>query len=284
MNSPARFTIFVDGSNLFGSLKHLGVRVDDYEKLYKFLFDIAVKSWRESFNSPSDPPAQLVRTYWYTVGSIDEWNLGSAEVQAHLHARFEEDRECAANWLEKAGKHFANMGVKHDLTKVAEKAWAMCFDDFKLWYENKKQTLDKMNRFHHAIEASTDFIEIRRQGRWKVDFFAKKVEEKGLDTSFAVDMVGLHANYDVAILLTGDADGIPSVNYVKNLDKHVAVVEFLKGYPPEKRGRNFASRLRVAADFVVQVYEMELVKQGIARKDDLDRAISELASTVQMEM
>jgi hypothetical protein len=30
-----RFMMFVDGSNLFGVAKHLGVQFDDYEKLYR---------------------------------------------------------------------------------------------------------------------------------------------------------------------------------------------------------------------------------------------------------
>jgi hypothetical protein len=37
-----RFAIFVDGSNLYGTLKYLGVTVDDYANLYRFIFDKAI--------------------------------------------------------------------------------------------------------------------------------------------------------------------------------------------------------------------------------------------------
>jgi hypothetical protein len=66
--------------------------------------------------------------------------------------------------------------------------------------------------------------------------------------------------------VSGDADSIPSINYLKGRNKHIAAVEFVSGYPPEKRGKNFSSHLKLAADFVVRVYEMELVTKGIARK------------------
>jgi uncharacterized LabA/DUF88 family protein len=89
--------------------------------------------------------------------------------------------------------------------------------------------------------------------------------EKGLDTRLAVDMVTQVNNYDVAILVSGDADAIPSLNHIKREGKQVCVIEFIKGYPPEAKGRQSSSRLKVAADFVTQIYEMDLVRQKLAR-------------------
>jgi uncharacterized LabA/DUF88 family protein len=79
-------------------------------------------------------------------------------------------------------------------------------------------------------------------------------------------MLALEINYDVAVVMSGDADSIPSMNYVKTRDKVVAVVEFHKGYPPEKKGRGYSAHLDLAADFVVHIYEMELVSKGVATK------------------
>ncbi len=258
-----RFMTFVDGSNLFGTMKHLNVRVDHYDRLYRHIFELAVKQWQSTF-STTGAMAQHVRTYWYVVGSMDDWRLEDLKAQIHLRERFDQDEETRKWWLREAGTALNAARKPTDQKAVASEAWTMCFADFRAWYEKKRRTLDGMDRFHYAVEASTDFIEICRVGRWKVNFLNKSLDEKGLDTSFAVDMVGLASAYDVALLITGDADGIPSVSHVKQLGKHVGVVEFLKGYPPEKRGKNSASQLKVAADFVVQVYEMELVKSGIA--------------------
>jgi uncharacterized LabA/DUF88 family protein len=65
------------------------------------------------------------------------------------------------------------------------------------------------------------------------------------------------------VLVSGDADSIPSLEYARRRGKHVAVVEILRG-TPETKGTTTSSRLRDVADLVVQVYEGELVLRGIA--------------------
>jgi uncharacterized LabA/DUF88 family protein len=130
-----------------------------------------------------------------------------------------------------------------------------------------------MRKFHYSVRTKSDFIDIKECGHWKVDFLHRSLTEKGIDTAIAVDMLAMQENYDVALVLSGDADSIPSINYMKRRDKHVAAVEFLKGYPPEKRGGGFSSSLKLAADFVVQVYEMDLVSKGIGRKPTAASAV-----------
>ena len=120
--------------------------------------------------------------------------------------------------------------------------------------------------FYHGVQRDTDFIDVISTARWKVDFFSRSVSEKGLDTALAVDMVTKLNNYDVAVLISGDADNIPSINHVKANDKTVGVVEFLEGYPPKERGKQSSSHLKLAADFVVRIYEMDLVQKKLVEK------------------
>ena len=79
-------------------------------------------------------------------------------------------------------------------------------------------------------------------------------------------MVALQENYDVAIVVSGDADSIPSIRHMKVRNKHVAVIEFIRGSPPEQKGRTFSSRLKEHADFVARLYETELVRLKLARR------------------
>ncbi len=239
-----------------------GVQLKDYEKLYWYLFEKCVDDWRASFTKNARPDAQLLRVYWYVVGAIDEWDLADPKAQAHLRKQFENDRDVRAEWSKAASQSLQNQSKPQTQQAVLEEAWALCFRDFQSWYEGKKQNLDGMNQFHYAVAASTDFIEVRKVGHWKVNF----LDEKGVDTSFAVDMVTMLSAYDVALLISGDADSIPSVNYVKNSGRHVGAVEFLKGYPPEDRAKNVSAKLKVAADFVTPIYEMDLVREGIGQK------------------
>ena len=99
-----------------------------------------------------------------------------------------------------------------------------------------------------------------------MNFLHKWVEEKGLDTSLAVDMVALQDNYDVAVVMSGDADGIPSICHMKSRDKHIAAVEFVNGSPPENKGRLFSSRLKEHADSVIRIYETELLRLKIGTR------------------
>jgi uncharacterized LabA/DUF88 family protein len=257
-----RFAFFVDGSNLFGSLKGMAVEVEDYQAFFNYLYKAAEQQWRSSVSADSGAVTLLQRVYWYQVGSIDEWNLDDAQAQAYLHERFEENKQLRAGYMATAGKAMAGQSQE----AVARKAWVLCFDELKGWYETKNKALEGMRRFHHAVQSSTDLIDILEVGHWKVDFFSHEVQEKGLDTRLAVDMVALEHSYDVAVVVSGDADSIPSIDLMKRRGKHVGAVEFVRGYPPERKGKGFSSKIKLSADFVARVYEMELVSKKVAKK------------------
>jgi uncharacterized LabA/DUF88 family protein len=79
-------------------------------------------------------------------------------------------------------------------------------------------------------------------------------------------MVALRENYDLAIVISGDADNLPGVQYVQEQNKMVGVVEFIKGTPPESRGKATSNRLKLRSDFVVQIFESDLLKDKVAVK------------------
>ena len=81
-----------------------------------------------------------------------------------------------------------------------EEAWSLCFSETREWYEGKHRAVERKKRFYHGVQAATDFVEIRQEGHWKVDLLHHTVNEKGLDTSLAVDMVALQETYDIALL------------------------------------------------------------------------------------
>jgi uncharacterized LabA/DUF88 family protein len=240
----------------------MNVQVPEYQTFFTHIFRQAVESWKTSVYSEPLPSIELRRVYWYAVGEMDDWDLKDPKSQAYLKERFDEQREIKGHFMAEAGKKLA--GQTQD--KVALEAWSLCFSEFKDWYDKKWQSLEGMRRFYFGVQRDTDFIDVISTARWKVDFFSKSVAEKGLDTALAVDMVTLLGNYDVAILISGDADNIPSVNHVKAHNKSVGVVEFLEGYPPKDRGKQSSSHLKLAADFVVRIYEMDLVQKGLAKK------------------
>jgi len=261
MSNVTRFAFFVDGSNLLGSLKKLGVQVDDYGVFFTYLFTQSVDVWKSSFFDASTAAARLLRVNWYEVGSMDNWNLADPNVEQPLKEAFGRDQELKRSFMSLAGSRAQGLTQP----QLFDEAWRLCFTDIRAWYEQKTNAISGIHRFHYSVQAETDFIDIVECGHWKMDLLNRRTLEKGLDTRLAVDMVTQIGNYDVAILVSGDADAIPSLNHVKREGKQVCVVEFIKGFPPEARGRQSSSRLKVAADFVTQIYEMDLVRQRIGR-------------------
>jgi uncharacterized LabA/DUF88 family protein len=257
-----RFALFIDGSNLHGSLRAMNLQVSDYEAFYSYLYRLARQEWHRVTLQEAPAPAQLRRVYWYEVGSMDEWDLALPQSQAALREAFKRDKATHDLWVQ------AVCRAENGLTPSAaeDKAWDACFSDFRAWYETKRTSLASMRRFHQGVRNSTDLIDVIEAGHWKVDFVRKALSEKGLDTSLAVDMVALQDGYDVAVIVSGDADSIPSITYMKGRNKHVAAVEFVNGSPPEQKGRSFSSRLRDHADFVIRVYETELIRLKLAAR------------------
>jgi uncharacterized LabA/DUF88 family protein len=260
MNASRRFAIFVDGSNLIGDLRTLNLHVGDYEQFFSYLFKQSVEAWKCCFHDTSLPAVELRRVYWYALGHIDDWDLSNTEALKFLREQFEKDKVGYKDAISNAGK--TNPGKSQ--SAIAEAAWQAYIADRRSWYDSKKDQIASMKRFYHGIRRDTDFIDVRDVAHWKVNFADRRVDEKGLDTALAVDMVALEQNYDVAILISGDADNLPGINYIKEHNKTVGLVEFLKGHPPEKRGRNTSNRLKLQADFIVQIYETDLTKQKVA--------------------
>ncbi len=262
-----RFVTFVDGSNLDGVLKHLSLRVDDYGSFYRHVFEQSVLNWGRTFADGSPwPSAQHSRIYWYVVGKMDEWDLNDPKAEARLRSRFELNPRLRDSYLEDILRRLPDLPAE----RRNEEAWNLCFAETREWYDNKRRALERKKRFYHGVQAATDFVEIRQEGHWKVDLLHHTLNEKGLDTSLAVDMVALQDTYDIAILISGDADGIPGINYVKGRSKHVGVAEFRRGAPADFTSKGASSRLKIAADFVVQVYEADLIRRNLAYRSEPD--------------
>jgi len=233
----------------------MNLEINNYSQLYAHIYREALNTWHEVTLQDTRAPAQLRRVYWYAVGGIDDWDLQNQQSRSALRQAFVRDAEIRALWLTRVTIANPNMAE----AELEEEAWQACFADFRDWYHAKIRAIDGMRRFYAGVRASSDLIDIREAGHWKVNFLHKWVEEKGLDTALAVDMVALQDNYDVAIVVSGDADAIPSIRHLKERGKHIAAVEFVGGGAADTRGRAFSSRLKIHADFVLRIFEKDIV-------------------------
>lgn len=105
--------------------------------------------------------------------------------------------------------------------------------------------------YYTSVVGDEQRIKSVEQSLWENGFLAKvfkkhkkQIKSKGVDIALATDFLSnaFLNNYDVAVLIAGDADYIPMVNEVKRLGKLVYVV-FFHG---EKLGLNLT--LHLASD------------------------------------
>src|SRR6516165_2881976 len=166
-----RFVTFVVGSNLDGTLKHLDLRVDDYDKFYNYIFEQAVSCWGRSFARGANwPTAQHSRINWYVVGRMDEWDLNDPKVEERLRDRFEKNSRLRDSYIRELE---SNSDIPPE--RRMQEAWKLCFSETVKWYDYKARGLEKKKRFYHGVQAATDFVEIHQHGHWKMDLLHQTV-------------------------------------------------------------------------------------------------------------
>jgi len=103
---------------------------------------------------------------------------------------------------------------------------------FRVYYYNVLQEPSQYPETHREQQEFLDvlrkapYLEVRLGGIKKAQGVPV---EKGLDIMLATDMICYAPYYDVAILVSGDADFTYALQAVKNLGKHVEVAYFESG-------------------------------------------------------
>lgn len=205
--ADGKAVLFVDGRYLHGALKRLQLQERDV-------------NWDRFFDEITPEGHMLVRSYWYYPARIarsdrrhysrrDE-NGGDNHGHENNH---ENNHEQAASWL-------AEQELRH--RKIREEV-------------------------HPAIADSYERIEFRYVGILRVNATNQEyLGEKGVDVGMAVDLVSKADRYDTALVITGDQDLAPAVQYVKDRLRQVILVTI---QPNSSTMQIHASRrLRVLAD------------------------------------
>jgi uncharacterized LabA/DUF88 family protein len=136
-----------------------------------------------------------------------------------------------------------------------------------------RRELDQRTERANEIAMRWDRVTFRRSGSRKFDLGKGKwSQEKGVDVAIASDMVLLAPIYDLALLVSGDADFVPVIRAVKSLGKTVAVLRFRRGpdLAPAEGGtktdviQGQAKALFIEADQVLDIRESSVAKIGPA--------------------
>ncbi len=222
-----RACVFIDGENLRYSLKDLFP--EEFNRTEHYL---PYADWGNMFQAIEiltsrklGNQLRLIRTYWYVVSEIQYDNFFSK--RSKFFDLSEQER------IDYFKKHTPS--IAKELISLEEQEQNRCLDLLK---QNAKSLNSQQRRWREiesTIQSTTDKLQFQRFGYLKAEldngrgnFRFRGGGEKGTDVKLATDLMSFAFRniYDIAIIISGDGDYIPVVDAIKNMGKHVVMVNF----------------------------------------------------------
>jgi len=273
---PLRAVMFIDGRNLkynLAAFQFISPRQGfDKELPYKldekhFLWQEFLSGVIEKFNRVTGCQHRLVRAYWYNAERIRPFEINKRQIAGILES---------------------NCNKFPDLNESVVTGLA------KEWYEKERTFFERAKeQIYEGIQRKVAFLQFRYTGEYVINPFkpyrleknpdgsylyqGTREGEKGVDVGIAVDMIAKMSNFDVAILVSGDADFIPLVCYVKDALKNVYQFSLARGIPPAIT--YLSPWLRGQVDVFQYYDELELLETYLNRYSGIPPAILKTIDT-----
>jgi uncharacterized LabA/DUF88 family protein len=260
--SDLKTVIFVDGQNFRKNLQAFAFhsdpphpsgrsfKLDEKHFFWGAFFQDVVRK----FNSATGFTHRLVRVYWYNAADITPYRPYRKGIQKVLERYREEFSELNEESVEQLARD---------------------------WHETERRTFQRGKEdVYEAIQRQTDFLEFKYVGQYVVQPFrvyriarneqgeiiykGTRVGERGVDLGIAIDMVAKMPYYDAAVLVSGDADFLPAVKYLKDGLKQVYQFSVAQGIPPQIR--YLSPWLRGFVDVFGYFNERELLESYVNRR------------------
>jgi len=216
MDTSKRVRVFVDGENLRHSLVDLfWGEFDATEYLpKKAVWD---KLFGELSRRAIGADCERVRTYWYVVQHLDFFPYGLARLKRDPQKLFQILSRHEPFRLDLAGLSGPALETK---------MFAMA-DEPDARQRTMRSRFDGWAAMHNGIATRNRSIEFRPAGAIRYNLFQKALgQEKAVDVKPATDLIVLRDIYDAAVIVSGDQDYVPAVQYVKDKGKVVVNVAF----------------------------------------------------------
>ena len=278
--------IFIDGQNFKKNLQEFrfcppatptipnpqGYRLDEKHFLWGNFFHDVIKK----FDDLTGYQHRLIRSYWYNAESVSPFNVNNYRKVQSIVSKY-----------------------RSDIPEVNDALVKKLAQD---WYDRERRNFyEGRDRVYDVIQKAVDFIEFKYVGQYKISpyrvfrfdkdvktgrytYFGMREGEKGVDVGIAIDMASKMNGFDVAILVSGDADFYPAVRYLKDGLKQVYQFSLAKGIPPNIT--YLSQWLRSIVDIFAFFDEEELLTKYLNRNASIpymimkviNQRIQELAS------
>jgi len=262
---PKRTVVFVDGQNFKKNLQTFAFRTGSDVRAFRldekhFDWGKFFRAMIAKFDAATGVEHQLLRVYWYAADTITPF---ISEPRRAVDIA----RDC----------RLRNPSLSpDDVMGLAE-----------AWYRRERDNFTRAREdVYEQLQRRYDFLEFKFVGQYDVrPFIPYRIQhqpsgagfwyqgtrqgEKGVDVGIATDMIAKLPNYDVAILVSGDADFVPAVKHVKDHLRWVYRFSVAKGVPP--RINYLSPWLRSITDLFGFFDERELLQDYLIRRDDKNR-------------
>lgn len=269
MAENLRTVIFIDGENFRNNLRNFAFQSNPphpTKPIYAleekhFLWSKFFSGIIDEFDKLTKWHHQLVRVYWYFSATISPW---------------EENSQAAQRIVQQYNSKIPGLSI-NQVNKLA-----------KDWYDKERKYFDKLReKVFEDIQRNTTFLEFKYVGQYlirpysvykleidptqTITYLGKQQGEKGVDVGIAVDMIAKMDNYDTAVLISGDADFLPAVKYLKDHLKYVYQFSIAKGVPPSIE--YLSAYLKSYVDCFACFDEFHLLSEFIDRKSPIPPSI-----------
>lgn len=159
-----------------------------------------------------------LRTYWYVVQHVDfrPYNLPNPESKKEEFIKIVNRDKNVRDEIERTSKEDLDNRLKQIYTRMQARERSFS-NRFQGW-----------NTLQNGISAKHNSIEFRRAGAISYNLYQEGLgQEKSVDVKLAIDLAVLKDIYDIAIIVSGDADYVPAVQAIKDFGKKVINVSFL---------------------------------------------------------
>lgn len=271
--------VFIDGQNFKKDLqkfrfKATGLDLPEYRLDEKhFFWEEFFRHATELFSSQTRVPHRLVRVYWYNTQATTPFHRHERAVREIVEQYKGEFPELSPSQVE-----------------------SMC----QRWHQHQRELLARAKEeVFDDIQKRTSFLEFKYVGQlvlrpYKVKeitrgrdgsiIYQGTVEgEKGVDIGITIDMVSKMEHYDAAVLISGDTDFIPLIQYLKDSLKLVYSLSLSRG--EKGQIQLFSPQIKNAVDYFQVISESEMLGTYLDRKTgippviqaEIDKRLSEFS-------
>ena len=269
---PARTVIFVNGQNFRHNLRdfkfqsdpphphHNEYRLDEKHFKWESFFKDSLKKFDDATGKDHD----LVRVYWYYAKDITSWSANSYR---------------ANNIVDRYAEQFPELTTEMVIRKAHD------------WYDQESRRFRQLRQsVFEEIQRNSNLLEFRYVGNYvlapftphrihynnegDLQYQGTQIGEKGVEIGMAIDMASKMNNFDTAVIVAGDNDFNPAIQFLKDNLKHV--YHFSVGHGVGNNVRYFASSMRNIVDCYQGFDELELLENYIDENSNIPSAILEV--------